>query len=407
VTLITRAVSGEIGTLHPPCATATVLDGQGQPLVGVVVQFAVTGAGVNNQVVGAATDSSGVGVGCLPGTIANSGLLTVSAGTATDTGTVTWGSQPVVITSPAFTTFEVGTAATFTVTTTGSPIPVITETGALPAGVTLVDNLNGTATLSGSPAAGTGGEYPLTLTADNGGTLVATQSFNLIVNEAPSITLAPSSITVHTGQSTSFTAAASGYPVPTVLWQRSTDASLTFADMPGETGTTLTFATAAADDGARYRAVFTNSAGSIATTSATLTVTTANRPVVITSAASTTFPAGVAGTFTVAASGVPVATITASGALPAGLSIIDNHDGTATLSGTPSVGSGGQYPLTLLASNGAAPDATQSFTLTITEAVQPGRCDADDDRDLEDRARGADDLDEELPAQSDHGESRR
>ena len=43
-------------------------------------------------------------------------------------------------------------------------------------------------------------------------------------------------------------------------------------------------------------------------------------------------------------------------------------DGVATLSGTPDRGTGGTYPLTLRAANGALPDATQSFTLTVDEA---------------------------------------
>ena len=57
---------------------------------------------------------------------------------------------------------------TFTVTTTGSPTPAISETGALPSGVTFTDNGNGTATLAGTPAAGTAGSYPLTISAANG-----------------------------------------------------------------------------------------------------------------------------------------------------------------------------------------------------------------------------------------------
>ena len=40
---------------------------------------------------------------------------------------------------------------------------------------------NGTATLSGTPAAGTGGTYPLTFTAVNGVGSPATQSFTLTV----------------------------------------------------------------------------------------------------------------------------------------------------------------------------------------------------------------------------------
>ena len=52
-------------------------------------------------------------------------------------------------------------------TTTGYPAPTLTETGALPPGVTFTDNANGTATLAGTPAAGTQGSYPLTLSATN------------------------------------------------------------------------------------------------------------------------------------------------------------------------------------------------------------------------------------------------
>ena len=61
-------------------------------------------------------------------------------------------------------------------TTTGVPAPTFSETGALPSGVTFVDN--GAASLSGTPAAGTGG-YALTITAANGVTPNATQSFTL------------------------------------------------------------------------------------------------------------------------------------------------------------------------------------------------------------------------------------
>ena len=55
---------------------------------------------------------------------------------------------------------------TFTVTASGFPLPSLVQGGAtLPAGVTFVDNGDGTGTLSGTPAAGTGGDYALTFTA--------------------------------------------------------------------------------------------------------------------------------------------------------------------------------------------------------------------------------------------------
>ena len=87
----------------------------------------------------------------------------------------------------------------------------------------------------------------------------------------------------------------------------------------------------------------------------------------ITSASNTTFQTGRAGNFTVTTSGVPTPSLSESGALPSGVSFTDNGDGTATLSGTPADGTGGTYPLTITASNGISPDASQTFTLTVQE----------------------------------------
>ena len=60
-------------------------------------------------------------------------------------------------------------------------------------------------------------------------------------------------------------------------------------------------------------------------------------------------------------------TLTKTGTLPAGVSFTDNGDGTATIAGTPNAGTGGVYTITITASNGVAPDATQTFTLTVNE----------------------------------------
>lgn len=87
----------------------------------------------------------------------------------------------------------------------------------------------------------------------------------------------------------------------------------------------------------------------------------------ITSAATTTFTLGSAGTFTVTSTGVPIATLSETGTLPSGVTFADNADGTATLSGTSTAS--GSYPLTITASNGIAPDATQAFTLVVQAPV--------------------------------------
>ncbi|MCX7680516.1 MAG: hypothetical protein N2508_00875, partial [Anaerolineae bacterium] len=89
--------------------------------------------------------------------------------------------QAPAITSASSAVFFVGEAGSFTVTVTGIPTPTIAVSGTLPAGVTFTDNGNRTATLAGTPIAGTAGLYPLTFTASNGTSPNATQNFRLLV----------------------------------------------------------------------------------------------------------------------------------------------------------------------------------------------------------------------------------
>jgi hypothetical protein len=98
--------------------------------------------------------------------------------------------QAPAIQSAASTTFTIGSPGSFAVKTTGIPTNAITNANfsgctkstALPTGVTLTDNGNNTATLSGTPAAGTAGTYTLCLTAANGTGSPATQTFTLTVS---------------------------------------------------------------------------------------------------------------------------------------------------------------------------------------------------------------------------------
>jgi len=80
--------------------------------------------------------------------------------------------------------FAVGQAGTFTLTTAGFPAAALSETGALPAGVTWIDNSNGTATLSGTPLAGSVRRtpYSFTVRASNGVGAAATQVFKLLIS---------------------------------------------------------------------------------------------------------------------------------------------------------------------------------------------------------------------------------
>jgi len=92
----------------------------------------------------------------------------------------------------------------------------------------------------------------------------------------------------------------------------------------------------------------------------------------ITSANSASFVENVLGSFTVTTTGDPAAALLESGPLPANVQFVDNHDGTATVTGTPAVGTAGSYPITITASNGIGADATQSFTLNVQPGSGPG-----------------------------------
>ena len=157
---------------------------------------------VNVSTVGATVGSNSVTVTNPDGQeVTASDLLTVAAATSAPT-----------IGSAASATFVTAAVGSFTVTTSGTPTPAIASAGSLPSGVSFADNGDGTATLSGTPAAGTGGIYPITITAANAVLPNATQSFTLIVNQPPAFTSSAPAGTGVVGASYSHTYTASGFP---------------------------------------------------------------------------------------------------------------------------------------------------------------------------------------------------
>src|SRR5271166_1248882 len=169
-------------------------------------------------------------------------------------------------TSAASTSFTENQSGSFTVTTTGdSPISLV-ESGALPTGVTFVDNGDDTATLSGTPAFTTAGTYPIQITATDAATNQTEQDFTLTVLAGPPV---------------------------------------------------------------------------------------------ITSAGAATYTVGTLGSFTVTTVGDPPISLGEAGALPTGVSFVDNGDGTAALSGVPAAATGGIYPFTITATDANANTANQ------------------------------------------------
>jgi hypothetical protein len=131
---------------------------------------------------------NGNGKGTLSGTPApgTSGTYSLTINAVNAAGSA---SQPFTLvvnqipafTSVATTTFTIGSPSSFAVTTSGFPTAALTFTGTLPAGLTLVDNGNGTATLSGATTS-TAKTYTLKITAKNtAGSVV--QTFSLVVKK--------------------------------------------------------------------------------------------------------------------------------------------------------------------------------------------------------------------------------
>jgi hypothetical protein len=111
-----------------------------------------------------------------------------------------------------------------------------------------------------------------------GSTAVGIIAFERTIS--PTITTTPADSTIVVSEdaavTATFTATAGGTPEPTVKWQSRTASSETFVDVPGANVPRLDVDVTAGQstevDGTRYRAVFTNAAGSIATEPATLAV---------------------------------------------------------------------------------------------------------------------------------------
>ncbi len=293
--------------------------------------------------------------------------LTASNGAgndATQSFTLTVSGTAPAITSAGSDTFTVGQSGSFSVITTGSPTAALTESGALPQGVTFTDKGNGTATLTGMPAAGTAGTYDLVITAAPSTTSSsASQDFVLTIDDAPQITSA-NSTAFAVGVSDSFTVTTYGFPTPTLTESGNLPTGVSFTD--NGNGTATLAGMPAAGSGGTYNVTIT--AGS-ATQSFTLTVGEAQAPA-ITSGSSLALTVGQAGTFTVTTTGLPTAALTEAGGLPQGITFTDNGDGTATISGTPAAGTAGAYNLVVTASNGTSPDAVQDFLLTVKDAPQ-------------------------------------
>jgi large repetitive protein len=268
--------------------------------------------------------------------------------------------QPVVITSAASATFQVGATSSFTFESTGYPTPTYEVSGTLPTGVTLLWSQANGWQLAGTPQVGSGGVYPLTITATTfGSEPTVTQAFTLTVLEAPSFT-SPASTTFRTGRAGTFAVTAYGYPaamftaggsVPS--WVKLSPAGLLTGTPPAHAGGSYHFTISAS-----------NGIGGPVGQPFALVV---DQPPAIGSRARATFRIGRRTTFSIRSTGYPDPRLTELGRLPKGVRFRAGRDGTAVLVGDPvAADKGGTYVVTITAGNGVGPSVHQTFRLTVT-----------------------------------------
>jgi hypothetical protein len=181
---------------------------------------------------------------------------------------------------------------------------------------------------------------------------------------APSITTEPASQTVTAGQTATFSVAATGTAPLSYQWRKNS------AAISGATSASYTTpATTSSDNGAQFTAVVSNTAGSVTSSVATLTVSAAVvAPSITTEPASQTVTAGQTATFSVVATGT------------APLSYQWEQNGTAvtgatsasyTTPATTSSDNGAQFTVVVSNTAGSVTSSPAALTVSAANAQTP------------------------------------
>jgi Immunoglobulin I-set domain len=199
------------------------------------------------------------------------GVVTTTTTSNTSSNGSGSSTAPVITTQPVSQTVGVGQTATFVVVATGSaPLSyqwqknganisgATSSSYATPAAASTDNAAKFTVVVSNSVGSATSNAAILTVTAAQQG------------NGAPQITVQPASQTVTAGQTATFTVAATGSPTLTFQWQEN------HANIAGATSASYTTpATATSNSGETFDVIVSNSAGTVTSITASLTVNAA------------------------------------------------------------------------------------------------------------------------------------
>jgi hypothetical protein len=334
--------------------------------------LAVSG-GSDNGAVSYTLDSAG-SAGC---SISGGSLSATGAGTCSVTATMAANADFNAVSSPAttitisrvavaaaisslsiahFTTLSPGS---FTFQIGGTPSPALSASGKLPAGLSLKNNGNGTATISGFTALLALGTHHVTLVATNGVGGRAARSLNIVVGFAPVVVSEPTA-TFTAGSENDLVVSSLGDPTGSMSESGRLPAGVKF--VAGKDGTaTISGRPSSGTHGSFDFSLSAKNSFGVSHQLFTLVVGAVPR---FSSSSVASFPVGVSTVFRVAAGGDPQPTISEHGTLPVGVHF-RGGTGTGTLSGTPAKGSSGSYRISFTAGSGSGLNTTQIFTLVV------------------------------------------
>lgn len=349
--------------------TGTIAAGNNSVTIsGVTYTKAESGVSVTATATGGDTLTAGTSAifSVTPGTAAQLAFTTQPGNSAT--GGTAFAQQPVVTVQDANGNTVTSSNASITLAIGTNP-----SSGTLTCTTNPLAASSGVATFAGCKIDLAGSGY--TLTASSGTlTLATSTAINVTVGAAtklvfgvqPATTLAGSlinpAVTVQVQD-------AGGNVVTT----STASVAMAIGTNPGSGTLSGTTPVSAANGVATFSDLSINLGGggyTLRATSGTLTAATSNafnisQAPSITSASGASLKLGNAGTFTVTATGYPATfTFNETGALPNGVTL---NSSTGVLSGTPTIA--GTFPITITASNGISPNASQNFTLTVANSV--------------------------------------
>src|SRR6266566_4104238 len=268
---------------------------------------------------------------------------------------------PSITTQPASQTVTTGQTATFSVVATGTPLLSYRW---MKGGTTILGATSSSYTTPPTTSADNNSQF--TVMVSNTAGSVTSSAATLTVNAAavaPSITTQPASQMVTAGQTATFSVVATGTPLLSYRWMKGGTTIL------GATSSSYTTPpTTSADNNSQFTVMVSNTAGSVTSSAATLTVNAAAvAPSITTQPASQMVTAGQTATFSVVATGTPLLSYQW---MKGGTTISGATSSSYTTPPTTSSDNGSQF--TVMVSNTAGNVTSNAATLTVsTAAVAP------------------------------------